>query len=120
MAVIFITNDLMAGSNLRGAAQAMQVPLSLTADAESAVARCNQERVKLVVLDLSTPGLNPRELVPRLRSSANPPAAIVAFAPHVHQQRLDAATEAGCDEVLSRGQFHGQADALLKRYASEP
>jgi len=119
MSVLFITNDLMAGANLRGAAQAVQVPLTLTADAEAALARCNEEVVRLIILDLSLPGLEPRELIPRLRSAARPPGAIVAFAPHVHQQRLDAAAEAGCDEVLTRGQFHAQANALIARYAQQ-
>jgi hypothetical protein len=45
--------------------------------------------------------------------------AIVAYAPHVHEDRLRAATEAGCNEVLSRGQFDRQMDDILARYARQ-
>lgn len=69
--------------------------------------------VGLVVLDLNVVGLDPGELVPRLRSQLPSGAAIVAFGPHVHESKLAAAADAGCDRVLSRGQFHARLDALL-------
>ncbi len=37
---------------------------------------------------------------------------------HVHVACLDAAREAGCTEVLTRGQFNKQVDKLLQKYCS--
>ncbi|MEM7578104.1 MAG: hypothetical protein AAF328_11605 [Planctomycetota bacterium] len=39
---------------------------------------------------------------------------IVAFGPHVDTDRLAAAKEHGADEVLTRGAFAAQVDALVK------
>lgn len=73
--------------------------------------------VSVVILDLNTAGLDLGELVPRLRSQLPVGATIVAFGPHVHEARLAAAADAGCDRVLSRGQFHARLDALLAEFA---
>mgnify|MGYP000141423721 CR=1 FL=1 len=62
------------------------------------------------------PKLDPLDLVPRLRGLDTPPGAIVAFGPHVHRAKLQAAQEAGCEEVFSRGQFHRLANEILAKY----
>jgi hypothetical protein len=41
----------------------------------------------------------------------------VAYAPHVHEQLLQAAAEAGCNEVFTRGQFDRQMEDIIVRYA---
>ncbi len=51
--------------------------------------------VTFVVVDLAHPGV--LEILPRLG-----PAHTVGFASHVDKTLLDAAREAGCDEVLAR------------------
>jgi CheY-like chemotaxis protein len=117
--IILISNDLMAAASIRRQAETLDAPLVLTTDIDAAVAKCNEAGVRLVLVDLATPGLGPQAIVTRLRSAPRPPGAIIAFGPHVQDQWLAAATEAGCDEVLSRGQFHAQATALLTRYAQK-
>lgn len=119
MTVILVSSDLMAASNIRGAAHTLQIPLTVASSVDAVVSQCNEGRIDLVILDLSTPGLDPVAILPKLRSAEHPPGAIVAFGPHVHQQRLDKAAEAGCDEVLTRGQMHAQADAVLARYTKQ-
>lgn len=41
-------------------------------------------------------------------------ARIVAFGSHVHESRLTCAQQAGCDLVLSRGQFSSQPTHYLR------
>lgn len=67
----------------------------------------------LVLLDLSMAGTSPAELVPKLRASLPPDARIVAFGSHVHTRLLAAAREAGCDLVVSRGEFFARLDDYL-------
>ena len=76
---------------------------------------CASGDVSLVLLDLTTASLDVHELVPRLRDRASRPISIVAYGPHVHEESLAAAREAGCDEVLARGQFDAQLDAILEQ-----
>ena len=93
--------------------------LRLAADAEAAIDACAIAADLLVIVDLATPGFDVGvarraiEGVARIRVPA-----IVAFGPHVHEASLEAARAAGCDEVLSRGQFLSQADAIIARHAT--
>ena len=100
MSAILLTSDLACSSKLTGAASqagfSMAVAMSPVALLEKA-AGC-----RLVLLDLNSPGVDPVELVPKLRSLHPSPAAIVAFGPHVHESKLNAARDAECDEVLTR------------------
>ena len=50
----------------------------------------------------------------RLKASEGSGTRVVAFGPHVHEQRLAAARDAGCDLVVSRGQFFSQLETILK------
>jgi hypothetical protein len=43
-----------------------------------------------------------------------PAARIIAFGSHVHESRLNCAKEAGCDLVITRGQFSAKPDEYLK------
>lgn len=116
MPAIYLTTDLMFSSRVVGAARQFGESIAVVGSTAALVERCGAETVPLVILDLSLPGLRPAELVAQLRSLPNPPGAIVAYAPHVHENLLAAAVEAGCTETLSRGQFNGQIDRILKQY----
>lgn len=74
--------------------------------------KINPTAPKLIVLDLTTTGLDLATVVPQLRQLA-PGATIIAYGPHVQEERLAAAQAAGCDHVLTRGQWNAQMDHLL-------
>ena len=119
MSILVITSDLVTSSAVAGeAARAgvvCQTALSLDGVEEKAAALTP----RLVILDLSMPKLDPAAVVPMLRSLASPPA-IVAFGPHVHEGKLAAAREAGCDAVLTRGQFHSTVNHIVREAAVKP
>lgn len=71
--------------------------------------------VDMVILDLTTSRLNVAEAIAQLRALSKPPKSIIAYGPHVQEAALQAAQEAGCDLVLTRGQFNAQMDELLAR-----
>ena len=118
MRTVFFTKDLLSSSHFIGTAQDRGETVDVVATPAELLQRASTDDVKLVILDLSMPGVEPRELVAALREHDRVPAAIVAFAPHVHEAKLAAAQEAGCDEVLSRGAFHREMGNLLDRYAN--
>lgn len=115
MDVLLVSADLMLVSQLGGAARGAGCETRTASGIESAVAGLGPQT--LVLVDLAMPGLEIAALVARLRESTPPPRAIVAFAQHVHAARLQAAADAGCDEVLSRGQITSQAGQIVRRYA---
>lgn len=115
MAVVLLYGDLMGASRVEGAARLAGVEFRLVGNVDAAVAYCAEQSVSLVMVDLATAGLDVSSLIERLNGRDERPA-IVAYGPHVHEAVLDAARAAGCDLVLSRGQFMGQADAIISRY----
>ena len=116
MSVLFYSSDLVFSSRLAGAGQRLGVQVSAVSSIDAAVARVQGDSIGLVILDLSTANVDPQAAVSRLRES-QPTVAVVAYAPHVHEDRLRAAADAGCNEVLTRGQFDRQMEELLLRYA---
>ena len=116
LAVLFLTSDLMIASHVEGAAQRCGVALMVVPSLEALSQQCQADEVALVLVDLTFAGLEMKELVTSVEAACSARPAIVAFGPHVHANRLEAAREAGCDEVMSRGALHAQIDELLRRY----
>lgn len=119
MNIVLLTADLMTSSQLAAAAQREGYAAETSGSAAAAVESCGRQTVDLLVLDLSLPGLDSAALVESLRTSDTPPGAIIAFGPHVHEKKLQAARDAGCDQVLSRGQFFSQAADVYRQFAQQ-
>ncbi len=117
MLVAFLTNDLVFPSRVAPLAQRLGSQFQTFGNAETLATKIDSDGVDktIVLLDLNSPAIDPSVIVPRLKSLAKPPQAIVAFGPHVHAAKLAAAEAAGCDLVLTRGQFDAQMDALLTK-----
>jgi hypothetical protein len=60
--------------------------------------------VEIVVLDLANHDTTPSEIAAQARKLF-PQVRLLAFGPHVHVATLQAAEEAGFDQVLTRGEF---------------
>jgi DNA-binding NtrC family response regulator len=118
MAVVLLSGDLMGASRVEGAARMASVEFRMVGNVDAAVECCAAQPVMLVMVDLATAGLDVAALVERLKGRSNHVPTIVAFGPHVHDAVLDAAKEAGCDQVVSRGQFMSQADAIVARFST--
>jgi len=105
----------MISSQAAGPASQAGAQLATVSTTENLIERVQEEPPELVVLDLSLPGLNLKEFLPQLKSQGTSSMKIIAFGPHVHEQRLAEAYDAGCDQVLTRGQFHStMADVFAK------
>ena len=114
---LLITSDLMLSSQATGAATRAGCELRVLPNVGAALKVMAEQSVGLAVLDLGTPGNDPERVVPQLRQ-ASKEVAVVAFGPHVHKQRLAAARDAGCEMVISRGQFHAQAEEIFRQYCA--
>jgi DNA-binding response OmpR family regulator len=117
MNIVLLSGDLMATSRVQGAASRIAAKLLTATTAEQAIAFCRDERVEVVAVDLAMSDLEIGPLVNSLKRGTFAPPNVLAFGPHVHEERLAAAREAGCDEVVSRGQFFAQIESILGRHA---
>jgi CheY-like chemotaxis protein len=114
--IAFLTSDLVFPSRVAGIAAQLGAQQTTAATVESLAAKLESISGPVVaLLDLSSPTIEPAVVVARLKSLPNPPKSIIAFGPHVHEAKLAAATAAGCDLVLTRGQFNSQINELLGR-----
>jgi len=113
MSVVLLTRDLAVVSQVDAAAARMGMAAQTVSSVSDAVARCIAEQARLVVIDLGMPSLDVSELLAQVKTATPTPPRFVAFGPHVHTERLAAARDAGCDEVISRGAFFAQLEAVL-------
>jgi hypothetical protein len=109
---ILLTADLMVHSAAQGAASRRGVELIVAPTPTAALAACSERAAPLLAVDLRTPSLDIAALATQARSAAAG-IRILAFGPHVHEASLAAANAAGCDEVVSRGEFERRFDAAL-------
>lgn len=117
MSAVLLSGDLMVVSRVEGAASRVGLPLRVAATAARAEELCREQSTRLLVVDLTAPLLDIAALTTAMKALCDGGPRIVAFGPHVHEARLAAAREAGCDSVVSRGQFFAQIDAILEQGA---
>ena len=111
----YLTGDLMFSSRFVGMAERSGHTVVMAAAPTMLVdrlAQAGQTEPATIILDLTLPGLHVADVVGRLRGAA-PQAKILAYGPHVQTQLLAEAQAAGCDEVLSNGEFHRNMQAML-------
>lgn len=114
-AVVLLSSDLTVLSRVEGAATRLGESVRNASGESQAVELCEAADVDIIIVDLSMPSLDVASLVMRLKAIEDFSTIVVAFGPHVHEQRLAAARDAGCDLVVSRGQFFSQLDTILQK-----
>jgi DNA-binding response OmpR family regulator len=119
MNVLLLSGDLMVASRVEGAAARIGLSLRTVSTDDQAATACANQPNGLLIVDLSTAGLDVAALIAGLTAMADRRPKTIAFGPHVHESLLSAAREAGCDEVISRGQFFAQLDEILRRAGNE-
>jgi len=116
MSIAYLTNDLMFSSRVSGAAQSAGVELSVVGSSAGLIELLSKGGIRLAILDLTVSGLEPASVLPEIRSTDSE-VAVVAYGPHVHEQKLAEAASAGCEQVLSKGQFNSSIVSLINRFA---
>jgi hypothetical protein len=107
----------MFSSRVVGAAKTLGVPLQLVADPLALPSKVSVD-CRLAFVDLSLDNLNLPAAVASIKSAA-PTARVIGYGPHVDTNLLAEASAAGCDVVLTRGQFNQQYAELLGVVASQ-
>jgi DNA-binding NarL/FixJ family response regulator len=113
MEVVLLATDLMVVSRVQGAATQAGAAIKVAANESQAVQLCRDANAGLLIIDLATPALS-LEPIQQMTADSTRTTRIVAFGPHVHEDRLERAREAGCDLVVSRGRFFNEVDTILR------
>jgi len=105
----------MIGARVDGAARQQGLTMVTVHDPQAAVDAASEDDCRLIIVDLRMPNLDVRALVKSIRDCRESHLPIVACAPHVHEAKLAAAREAGCDAVITRGQLDRELEAIARR-----
>ena len=85
--------------------------VGMAASAEQALEELEPEQCDVAIVDISLPGMSGLELVARLRGDS-PEMRLLVVTGHVEQRYAVAATEAGADGFVDKGDFDGLLDAI--------
>jgi CheY-like chemotaxis protein len=113
--VALLTQDLLFSSRLAAEARSSGIDLYVLSGTAALIELVKAQALAGILLDLETSGLDVAALLRELPRRET--VRVIAYGPHVHERRLAAAAEAGCDEVLSRGQLDKSAPTVLRRLA---
>jgi hypothetical protein len=107
--VVMLSGDLMFASRVRAAAQAAGLEFHFG----GSLPEDDLSGVRYVVLDLSTRSGLAGTVGPACRERC-PQAKVIAYGPHVHVDRLNAARAGGIENVMTNGQFNAQLQNLFE------
>ena len=111
--VIFFSADLLFGSRLAGIGEQVNREIRTVANlAQLEDALQESNTASLVLVDLEAPFANPIRLVEAVQGADAKPR-LIGYAGHVKAALLQAAQDAGFDDVLTKGQFNEQMRDLL-------
>ena len=114
--IVALVPDLLAGSRIEEAARRLGAQ-TITAATQSEALGLLDKNARLLIIDLSEPGLDLAALAQGSRRAGVP---VIAFGPHVDDERRRQAQAAGIQRVYARSRFLQDTQAVLvKQMAAE-
>jgi hypothetical protein len=110
--LVVAVRDLAFRSKIFAAAERRAVPIRLAPRGTTLVDAVAGMARPTVVADLGEPGMIEQVRV----AKAAGPVRVIGFLGHLQDGLMAQATDAGVDEVLTRGQFVARIDALLAEF----
>ncbi len=120
--MLLLSDDLMTTSRVQGAAAGAGVELTTVGNLAALLQRLVPSHVEngnasrdestplpFVLIDLQTRNVNWATALAELK----PLARLLVFGPHVWKEPLEIARQAGCDHVLTNGEFFGNMSKWL-------
>ena len=114
MSILLLSRDLLLPSRARGAAEQEGLELFTLSSAEQLIERLKTPGTELVLIDLTCPGISVGEIAEAIGKQQQRPR-LVGFGPHVQEQLLESARDAGFDQVLGNGEFTSQLVDILSQ-----
>jgi PleD family two-component response regulator len=114
--IVALVDDLMFRSRIQTAAKGVGADVRFVTSADAAVRLIHDHAPAFVIADLNATRLAPLSVVAEVKADPSLAATIiVGFVSHVDVATVDAAREAGVDEVMARSAFVLKLPELLAR-----
>ena len=112
--VVCVVDDLIFSVKISTAARGVGTPVFFERDPEKVLASIRDKAPALVILDLNSAKLRPLDVIRAMKSDDTlKTIRTLGYVSHVDTERIEAAREAGIDEVLARSAFSDQIGAIL-------
>jgi DNA-binding NarL/FixJ family response regulator len=111
--VLGLLTDLFFSARIRETAKQLGVPCEILRDPAVFVDRVIATPPRLVIVDMNLKGADAAAVVRNLRARA-PDVTVIGYLYDAQEELMLAAEEAGCHQVLSRGQLTRKLPELLK------
>lgn len=114
--IVCAVDDLIFSIKISTAAKALGVELYFERAAEKVLATVRDKQPSLVIFDLNSRKLQPLAAIAGLKADADLRSIrTLGFVSHVDSATIDAAREAGIDQVLARSAFSERLGEILTR-----
>jgi PleD family two-component response regulator len=112
--ILAVLDDLMFTSKIKTTANHLGVAVTFARSADAALAAMRATPPSLVILDLNNPRTNPLGIVEGMKTDpALASVRTIGFASHVQVDVINAARQAGVDDVLARSAFTQHLEAII-------
>jgi CheY-like chemotaxis protein len=107
-------DDLIFSIKISTAAKALGVDIFFERSPDQLVPRIREKMPSLVILDLNSSKMRPLEIIAQLKGDpALRDVHVLGYVSHVHSDLIEAARQAGIDEVLARSAFSERLGEIL-------
>jgi PleD family two-component response regulator len=115
--VLAVVSDLFFSVKITEAAKRAGMALEFVKDPHDLMEK-SKTRPTLIIFDLNFDGVNPLELIAKLKASAETKGiSLLGYLSHIQGELKQAAQEAGCDMVMARSAFSQNMPLIFKRHA---
>jgi CheY-like chemotaxis protein len=112
--ILCVVDDLLFSVKISTAARAVGAETYFERNPEMVLARIREKQPALVIFDLNGTKLRPMETIAAMKSDpALRPIRTLGYVSHVHTDVINAARDAGIDEVLARSAFSERLGQIL-------
>lgn len=116
--VVVLCDDLFFASQIDGTARQHDLPVRVVDSIDVVSEMLESGGISRLIVDLELRGLSPSDVI-RLLPTDDPPL-VIGFGPHVKKAELEAARQAGFNEVVSRGSFSSHLREMLTPASAGP
>jgi len=114
--IVCVLDDLLFSVKISTAAKLLGSDVYFERTPGMAFTRVKETQPSLVIFDLNSVKLNPLGAIAELKADpATRGIRTLGFVSHVHADVIEAARQAGVDEVLARSAFSAQLKEILAR-----
>jgi CheY-like chemotaxis protein len=116
LVIIAIVEDLMFTSKIKTAASQLGVQVVFARSKDAALDEMRKTAPTRVIVDLNSPRTDPLGIVAAMKRDPSLAATpTIGFVSHVRTDIIDAARQAGVDEVMPRSAFTARLAEILSR-----